>query len=70
MILVRNKNKNRIANRIYPDEIAYYEPSNLDLKFSKNLFWFAGLKGLNFNLPTISNGREQVNTTQIIVHRK
>ena len=28
-ILVKNQNK--IANDVYPDETAHYEPSNLDL---------------------------------------
>ena len=45
------KTQNRMANSVYPDETAHYEPSHQDLhSLHRYLVWFAGLKGLNLFL--------------------
>ena len=42
------KNQNKVANNVDPDETAHYEPSHLDLHcLQNNIFWSAGLKGLD-----------------------
>ena len=53
------ENEYWMANRVYPDETAQYEPSHQDLHcLQRYLVWSTGLKGLklSFVLPT-KNGR-------------
>ena len=55
-IQVSVKNKKTIANSVDPDEMAHYEPSQLDLQYLHMYwFWSAGLKGLTTSAREVTH---------------